>query len=283
MNTPLQSDKVLDYKWAETNIAEDGIAIIRNATGFPVRDYAFVTNQMVVNICNSGTAHALYDSRNVYIEQDEIAVVMPNHIIRPVETSDDYCITQMIVDRPILDLLKQRLSRRNYLKYYDTPACKITKEQKGTLLKIVEIIESALGEPIPYKQEQITNLLDVFFTLLEQYNPQRAEESHADQLYRRFCELVAENFRTSRNITYYAQKLQLSPKYFTRLISRSTGVKPSDFISDYVTIQAKQLLLSRPDISLQAAAEALGFPDQASFSRFFKRQAGITPKDFRKN
>lgn len=53
-------------------------------------------------------------------------------------------------------------------------------------------------------------------------------------------------------------------------------------ISTYITVRAKSLLDSREDYSIQQISDFLGFSEPSSFSRFFKRETGMNPKDYRK-
>ncbi|MBQ1732382.1 MAG: AraC family transcriptional regulator, partial [Bacteroidales bacterium] len=54
------------------------------------------------------------------------------------------------------------------------------------------------------------------------------------------------------------------------------------WIQQHVTITAKTLLRTEEQFSLQEISERLGFPDLASFSRYFKRETGISPREYRK-
>ncbi|MBQ9440245.1 MAG: helix-turn-helix domain-containing protein [Paludibacteraceae bacterium] len=274
--------KIVNYNHYDANLAKNGMAILKNVKSFPVVDYSFVSDHMVINICISGYARVHFDIFDREFHLNEVAVILPGHIIKMLETSEDYCVLQIIVARPIIDLLKQRISRKNYAQYIDgSPLNPITEEQKNILIKITGLIEDTLNADIMYKQEQLTNLLEVFFTLLECFCPQYSGSDKGSKLYRRFCELVAENYKKTRSITFYAHALNLTPKYFTKLLTSSTNVKPSVYIADYVTMQAKHLLKSNAHLSISEIAEKLGFPDQASFSRFFKNKTGITPNSFR--
>ena len=73
----------------------------------------------------------------------------------------------------------------------------------------------------------------------------------------------------------------LTPKHFATVIKEHTGINALQWINNYVIIQAKTLLRSRQQMTIQQIAHHLGFQDQASFSRFFKSQTGVTPTEYR--
>ena len=82
-------------------------------------------------------------------------------------------------------------------------------------------------------------------------------------------------------MAFYAHECCLSPKHFSEVIKRETALSPSQWISTYVTICAKSLLDSRKDYTVQQISHYLGFTEQASFTRFFKRETGLTPSEYR--
>ncbi|MBQ9223214.1 MAG: AraC family transcriptional regulator, partial [Prevotella sp.] len=88
------------------------------------------------------------------------------------------------------------------------------------------------------------------------------------------------HYRESREVRFYADLFNLTPKYFATVIKQQTGTNASEWISSYVIIQAKALLQQR-QLTVQQVALQLGFPDQSAFSRYFKKNVGISPTDYR--
>jgi AraC-like DNA-binding protein len=82
-------------------------------------------------------------------------------------------------------------------------------------------------------------------------------------------------------VKYYAALMNLSPKYFSKIITEAAGMSPADWIEQYVVAQAKLMLHTQP-MTVKETAYRLGFDESASFCRFFKRVAGVTPREFLK-
>jgi AraC-like DNA-binding protein len=93
---------------------------------------------------------------------------------------------------------------------------------------------------------------------------------------------VVKYYTVSRAVSFSAERLCLSPKHFGAIIREATGINPGDWISRYVINAAKTLLTTRLDLSIQQICDMLGFKEQTAFSRYFRRETGTTPKDFRK-
>lgn len=78
-----------------------------------------------------------------------------------------------------------------------------------------------------------------------------------------------------------AKMINFHPNYFISLFKKRFGVTPMSYVSNIYRKRAEEYL-SSTDLSIGIISERLTFPDQKSFSKFFKRQTGITPSEFRK-
>ncbi len=83
-------------------------------------------------------------------------------------------------------------------------------------------------------------------------------------------------------VNYFADKICLSPNYFGDLIRRETGRSPKDYINQRMLDTAKEMLLST-DIPIGRISARLGFQYQQHFVRFFKKFAGETPSNYRRD
>ncbi|MCR4582352.1 MAG: helix-turn-helix domain-containing protein [Prevotella sp.] len=80
---------------------------------------------------------------------------------------------------------------------------------------------------------------------------------------------------------FYARLLSLTPKYFATVIKQTTGLSATQWINNYVIVQAKWMLQHEHHKTVQQIAHQLGFSEQASFSRFFKLHNGVSPTEYR--
>ena len=106
-------------------------------------------------------------------------------------------------------------------------------------------------------------------------------EKRQTEIFNRFCELVVKHYRESREIQFYADRLNLTPKHLSKVIRAAAGISPLRWIEQYVTAQAKRLIETQATQTLQEAAYMLGFSEPTSFYRYFKRVTGMTAKEYR--
>ncbi|WP_399083706.1 helix-turn-helix domain-containing protein [Streptomyces sp. BBFR2] len=101
-------------------------------------------------------------------------------------------------------------------------------------------------------------------------------------LAREFTALLARPGAAGRTVRSYADELGVSVGHLAEVVKRSTGRTPGGLIRHAQTVEAKRLLSGSP-LSIARIAARLGFADPAYFSRFFRRETGVSPGDFRRS
>jgi len=146
------------------------------------------------------------------------------------------------------------------LKYYDT-----RKENLSVLLSYVHVLVS-LVESF-YKRQFLSNPV--------QYSPIVSE----------FQQLLINYYNQPINqiptVQYFAEKLGLTPNYLGDIIKHFTQKSAIENIHEFVMVKAKEMLEKRNDLNTTEIAYALGFEYPNYFSKFFKKQLNLAPKQYR--
>ena len=100
-------------------------------------------------------------------------------------------------------------------------------------------------------------------------------------IYNEFLDAVAEHHRQASDVRFYADLLNVSSRYLAQVTRRISGKAPKTIIDDYLTHEIERQLRST-DHTVQETAYLFGFSSQAHFTKFFKKQKGISPTAFRK-
>lgn len=108
----------------------------------------------------------------------------------------------------------------------------------------------------------------------------RPGKSRRAAVLRQFRELVNQHFRNHWTLGRYSEALGMTTATLGRVCREEAGVAPSAIISERIVREA-QRQLAYTSLHIQQIAHELGFADTAYFSRFFRKQAGLKPSEFR--
>ena len=282
-------NKALHFESQISQLSSSEVAVLRDVSRFPVYNKEFITSNLVMSIGLSGCARALYDMHEVHFGVNELAVVMPHHILFPIDSSEDYKVLLLVMTEEFSKEIKLRALSHDDHKFHVRPSTILTSNQLSNILKNIDLIEEITNfssQQMPNRHELLIYQVEVLFEMLKIYmfehDSSDVVASRSDILFNNFCDLLSKHYRESREVNFYAEKLRLTPKYFARLIRERNGFSASEWIEQYVVAKAKQILSTRSDLTIQQVAYMLGFNEQSAFCRFFKRAAGKSPSDYRK-
>ena len=105
-------------------------------------------------------------------------------------------------------------------------------------------------------------------------------KSRGDELFFRFRQLLAEHYRESRSVAFYADKLCITTRYLTDIVQQHYGRSPTEAIDIYTVMQIRLDLL-QSDVTLSELAYKYHFSSPSFFSDYFRRNAGCSPQDYR--
>lgn len=146
-------------------------------------------------------------------------------------------------------------------------------------------INAEYQHPGEWQMRMLAAYLTVLLTYLsrlytEQY---KAEEPAPDKLLlTRFQSKINECFRELHEVGDYASLLYISAGHLSEVVKAQSGKPAIKHIHDRLVLEARRLLFHTQS-SLKEVAFDLGFTDASYFNRFFKRETGITPSDYRAN
>ena len=262
-------------------------AVFRGVSRFPTNQ-SVVLPKMVIAIVRQGTANLMFDHTEFLVNPNDVYILPPKHIFNGVFTSEDHDVTVLVIsDKLVADA---RLTAFNYhfQDYHVSPVTHLTAEQFSTVSKIIDMFETVLHQTNPDLPNRHNALCSVLHVLIEFMNAFRISAktkldatSRGSQIYVQFMDLLAAHFAEHHSVNYYAEKLCLTPKYMSKLIHDATGYGANAWIDQYILAKAKLLLISRKDLSVQNISQKLGFPEQASFTRFFRNLEHVSPREFR--
>ena len=159
---------------------------------------------------------------------------------------------------------------------------------KAVIPAVTTLFESMLSEITgtqAYSQDKLRLLvLEMFIEVARAGRKDllKQEPPHNYVLLRNFRKLVDQHYMQLRLPKEYAGLLYVTPNYLNAFCRHMLGKSAGEIIRDRVLLEAKRLLINA-DMSIATIAYQLSFADNSYFTKFFKKYAGVTPEEFRRN
>lgn len=266
-----------------------GVWINRNIQGLPLSIYGleFSISQALVVVVAKGTVNIRYDMKDLAIRKNDMAVIMPGHIVQVVNATDDFVYSCLMVSRQMNEDMKFQAFSHDSQTYHYQPVCPLNDEQMQRLKALGTVFSAIISHTVPdlpLQRKMLMAQLAVAYEFLNFYRREHDQPKKGNNriaVFNQFCEHVEAHFRTSREAKYYASLQNLTPKHFALVIREVAGMTPSEWIERYIITQVRQLIESDPKITVDRLSAELGFCEPSAFHHFFKRVTGKTPRRFK--
>ncbi len=227
------------------------------------------------------------------IKDNSLMFILPNYILKHkinkqinasgyvIILSIDFLINVQIKTEYIIPI---------FLKFYNNPIVKLTDKEIDILCKYFDLLSIEESENISNTSTLISlgiitsliyRLSNIFDSKENNIISDNKSKSNI-RIFKEFLQLAIKEFRTHREITYYANALCVTPKYLSTIVKEVSKNKASKWIELLVITEAKSLL-KYSDMTIQEIAYNLNFANPSFFGAYFKKYAGLTPGEYRKS
>lgn len=249
-----------------------------------------VLDGMALTVCEQGSMEAVLDQKPRRMDSSSIMVLRPGHHIKHCRASEDFKGYIIVGDQAWIERLLPSFNTMVPVTIYflDTPAIKVSREELQELRVTYDGLQRRLHRgPAPLSEQAVQALCHVlFFDVLAIYlanlptSPVRT--TRRQELMTQFVQLVEENFRTERSVSFYAGRIFVTPKHLSAIIRSASGHGASEWIDQRVLAEARELL-GESGRSIQEIAQMLNFRTQSLFGKYFKQHTGMSPREYRQN
>jgi AraC family transcriptional activator of pobA len=277
-----------DFFIMDINEYEDKMKLLR----YPCR-----LDGYLAMFCISGDLKMNIDLNTFEIKENSLMINIPGSIIRVAEFSeDDIKDTHFIVvgmSAEFMSSIKMDFSKlfNESITIMSNPCITLSEKEANLSYSYLKLVNTILAdESIKSKKEIISGLVSSVFYFLGSIWSQRIIEAskqlstkastRAKVTFDQFIKLVTEHHATERNMTFYADKLFLTPKYLSKLVKSISGRSAPDWINSFVILEAKNML-KYSDMTIKGIVYKLHFANQSVFYKFFKSHTGMTPSEYR--
>jgi AraC family transcriptional activator of pobA len=237
--------------------------------------------------CQSGTVKFTFNGQKYQSQKGEFIFWLAGLDVSDLSFSANFKATLLFVDSDLLtaNLPSANVSIDSVIHSKENPILHPDKKDKEKILKNFQLLFDQSRETNHRFHEEILKLQMQIF-LLEMWHifedelDRKKRSLQSGTLYERFLQLVQEHCMQEREVQFYSDKLNITPKYLNYICKVNTRITASKWIQRY----AKEriiLLLQNKNLNISEIADEMDFSSRSFFTRYVKKLLGVTPKEYR--
>ena len=217
-------------------------------------------------LCFQGTCSITVHLTQYTMKKGTLLILLPDLYFQVLEQSDD---CKFIFAGFATELVRSSSLFSKSIEYtpfiFEKPVLQLDKKAFELMYSYIRIIIKAknISNNI-LTQEQaaltFTQLILGLGNLIKNGKSVNQQYNRNQEIVKELVRTVVMNYHTERNVSFYADKMHLSPQHLSTTIKKITGKTLTDIISSFIINDAKAKLKST-EMTIQEIAYSLNFPD----------------------
>ena len=275
--------------WEGSVCLDDDLLLSDQINKAPMPSEPRKMNFILIGLCTKGQISYRMDTEELVVHAGEMLVASERHVIDGYQPSADMeglCI-MMSVDffHEIIKSVHDVSSLFVFARMQ--PVMKLEADEITTFVEYFQVIKQKISDNHNHFRKDLirTLMLAMFYDVGNViYRVKNFDESllRSEKVFTRFLKMVEENCKRERRVSWYAQQLNITPKYLSTAVKRISGRTAVEWIESYVTMELR-VLLKNSTKSIKEITEELNFPNQSFLGKYFKEHVGMTPSAYRKS
>ena len=270
---------------------------VNNGQGLDFMNYPFRADAYFAVFCVEGSLDVEINLIKYSMKSHSLMICMPGNILRVVNPlSKDRSEGRFVVVAISKEYLSQisidyKKIQEEQMLLFSSPCVMLDEREREFFKRYLALFKEIVGIGIPSVEYAVGALISSLFYVINglmQKAGVRAAESKAKSssnvrlkfLFENFMKLVTEYHMEERGMSFYAERLGLTPKYLSKLVKQYSGRSAPDWIDSFVVLEAKNMLKYTGD-SIKEIVYKLHFPNPSVFYKYFKAHTGMTPSEYR--
>lgn len=280
----------LAKQWVNSGTLENDLLLLDRMNEVPFPQEPRRMNFILIALCTGGQVRYTMDTQQLEVTPGDIIIAGERHVIDNYEASPDlegFCfivsveffheIIKTVSDSAALFLL----ARQHPVLHLKERDQQVFKDYFSAIRQRIQNTENH------YRRDLIrTLMLALFYDLSNvvyhfQQNSSK-NTSRADLVFTRFIKMVEENCIKERRVSWYAKQLDITPKYLSECVRRSSNRTPNEWIDNYVIMELR-VQLKNSTKNIREIAVDMNFANQSFLGKYFKEHTGMSPSEYRRS
>lgn len=245
---------------------------------------------LFIGICTKGYIRSLVNQKDMTVTSGNAFIIVQGQVIENTMFSSDMRGYGFFIDYSfVYEIVKdvQNLSAL-FLLARNHPVFPLMPRELSSAEEYVKLIKNKITGPrFKYLTDVVRLLLltliydmgSAFYRVMEETSSM-SRNTKAERFFVHFIQLVENHHCEERRVSWYAEKIGISAKYLSEIISSVSKRSPNDWIDKYVTTEIKNQL-RKTDKKISEIASDLNFQNQSFMGKYFRENVGISPSQYR--
>ena len=241
-------------------------------------------------LCTAGEGSFVFNEHCYHIARNDLVVIPTPCKVKNIAAHANMQVEWFAAD---YKFLQNQLPSNNYsiggsISLNHNPVIRVNDEQALRLLEDFHRLRDRMDDRhLQFYNEMMGSLcLTMMYDIFEVHAQRDATAPHTDRtayIVKQLMALLATGVsRTERDVSYYAEGLNVSPKYLSATVKRVTGHSVTSYI-DRHTVPILKDFLDDERLSLTQIADLMNFTSLSYFSRYCTKHLGQSPSDYRRS
>lgn len=229
----------------------------------------------------SGTVTCRINLEQFQFSVHDIQMSPPDTILELIECSDDFSM-QLLVIKSLPGVDKE-----SFRQGLAPMPMKVSLDEANWQVsaRYFELLQALLGDGYTPAAGQlilsmVSHLRHVAKTSVPKQSQRKA--SRGEEIFSRFLLLANEYGYKERNISFYAERLQLTPNHLSAIVRQQSGQTVLGWLTERTLTEAR-ILLRHSSMMMYEISDYLHFSEATAFGSYFKKHTGMTPLEYREN
>lgn len=292
--------KIINHKWRNRieeitppdHRIETDILIIEDASAIRAEKFVgknpFKTDMSMAIIYDRGEVVCKINMKLYHIKSPAVIIIMHGQTIESISYSEDLKCRAIVMSPSFTDKLFSNSTgvqaHSLYKSILNNPIINFENDTNVFSQYYNLLLNIAKSPHSEFKIQSAQHLtLAMFYGyshMKHNLSTETKGTNRQEEIYAAFIDTLGENYKVSRNIFFYADKLCISPKHLSKVVKEVSEKTALAIIEDFVLTECKALLLSTT-MTIQEISNELNFPSQSVFGKYFKRLTGLSPREYR--
>jgi len=268
-----------------------GLALLKRPVAFsesmPAAINPVIASANILLLCKEGNARVMCNLKEYSLQKNTLLFVLPNFLFQVLEESEDFLVECIAFSFDLVSDIRLPEDIAQIVQIVEIKPCLSPPAQQcSEFHQVIELMKEQYHTPALYRDSVVRYLLLALLHKVSSWFSPNKLENHPsaakrdEEIYRRFMSLLFKHYREKREVRFYADKLFVSPKYASKIITRLTGKSPQGWIQEMVITGAKAMIKGS-NMSISQIANELNFANQSFFGTFFRKHTGMSPLEYR--